>query len=102
MTPSHDNATDIVEQAKAEWDALAAPDVAVWASANVPDLIEVLSALIERDATLRKQLENAREQIVTLWHDSNAGNGSLHECLGMTLEEYAAWVNPDALKGQPC
>ena len=38
------------------------------------------------------------DDFVDAWHDSVADDGSLATFLGMTEEEYAAWVvNPDAL-----
>lgn len=38
------------------------------------------------------------EDFVQAWHDSGEAQPSLQDALGMTTEEYAAWMlNPDVL-----
>lgn len=48
--------------------------------------------------TAKAEIETLRSKVVELWHDSNARHGALHECLGMTLEQYATWVSPAAIR----
>jgi hypothetical protein len=44
------------------------------------------------------RIARLQETIVGLWHDSKTDQRPLWECLDMTLDEYTAWVNPDAIK----
>jgi hypothetical protein len=44
---------------------------------------------------LRARISLLEDNVVDLWHDSNAGHGTLAECLGFTEAEYAEWIaNP--------
>jgi hypothetical protein len=47
-----------------------------------------------RVAELEAALEDARERLVTIWHEEHSLKPfpQLHEFLGMSWEEYAAWV----------
>jgi len=56
-----------------------------------------LEALLSRVDKLEERVRELEDEIVDLWHESEAGRKELHECLGMTAEEYARWANPDAL-----
>ena len=61
-----------------------------FASGEMFEAAEAISSLLNA-------LERAQETIVDLWHDSASDPRPLHECLGMTGEEYQAWANPSAL-----
>jgi uncharacterized protein (UPF0335 family) len=56
-----------------------------------------IKALLSRVDKLEERVRALEDEIVDLWHESEAGRKELHECLGMTAEEYARWANPDAL-----
>ena len=53
--------------------------------------------MLNRLAAHSDTIEQLRETIVELWHDSATDPRELRECLRMTPEEYAAWANPAAL-----
>ena len=59
-------------------------------------IVEPILADHQTKQSDKKKIEQLRETIVSLWHNTSNYNRPLHECLGMTFEEYAAWVNPDA------
>jgi hypothetical protein len=52
---------------------------------------------LERQVTvLSDRIDGLQDTIVTLWHQAPSEDRSLHECLGMTFDEYSAWANPTA------
>lgn len=61
--------------------------------------LEVVNLSILRQSPADARIERLRETIVELWHTSSH-EGQLHECLDMTFDEYATWVNPTAIKEQ--
>jgi len=63
----------------------------------VLELADTIEALLSRVDKLEERVRELEDEIVDLWHESEAGRKELHECLGMTAEEYARWANPDAL-----
>jgi len=65
--------------------------------AAIQFLRDTIEALLSRVDKLEERVRELEDEIVDLWHESEAGRKELHECLGMTAEEYARWANPDAL-----
>lgn len=59
------------------------------------DLLDVVESTAFRTSLIGRmteKLEAAREQIVELWHESEAGREPLPHYLGMTEAEYAVWA----------
>jgi hypothetical protein len=49
-------------------------------------------------SSVRELLDEMRDEVISMWHDSDSRR-PLHEHLGMTEPEYAAWVEQKPVKG---
>jgi hypothetical protein len=96
-------AIDLVERWQSEW--LVGPkehwgDKIEWQTART--IAKRLDALRQPPSdAMTVEIERLREAVTELWHESTSSD-PLHYHLGMTIDEYAAWVNPAALtQGKP-
>ena len=64
------------------------------AAADAEVYVALRNAAPSLIATAR-EVEGLRAEVVALWHDSNSDR-PLHEHLGMTVDQYAAWATARA------